>query len=159
MSAASPPHPSVSPPPVSPTSPANGNGHHPDSHRRTSFGFLRRQKSTETRHNMLKKHRGQHQHPPQQTVPRVPPQLPAPSAAMDASFIGDSAQAQYGSSRYQVVPQGVPPSTAASGAGEHFDPYARNHHGHQHQLAASRSQEKGPDPVQVSFLDPQGDQH
>lgn len=84
--------------------------HKIDPNRRSSFGFLRRQKSTEGSHKsgmLSKKHKG-YQYPPQQSVPRVPPQLPtpAPLSVMDStSFIGENAQQQYASRGY-VSPGG-----------------------------------------------------
>lgn len=67
--------------------------------RRSSFGFLRHRKSTEGRPGMLSKKSKGYQYPPQQTVPRVPPQLPAPAPmpTMD-SFIGENNRTAYGSS-------------------------------------------------------------
>jgi hypothetical protein len=153
MAATSPPPPDSSTvnATTSSTSP-NGTTANHDPHRRSSFGFLRRQKSTEAKGGMLSKKSKNYQYPPQQQVPRVPPQLPAPASAVaDASFIGETAQAQYGSGlrngggypvqhqqqqQYQhgssppsygvPLPPG-PPSQAVSrnGGGEPFDPYAK----------------------------------
>lgn len=95
----SPTHPSSS----TPIDPSNPNSYRNDPNRRTSFNFLRRQKSTDGARNMLSKKNKGHQYPPQQAVPRVPPQLPSPMPAVNmngTSFIGENAQQQYTSSKY-----------------------------------------------------------
>jgi hypothetical protein len=145
---------SPSSPPQSPTSTSHPSSDpsaiKPDQPRRSSFGFLRRQKSTEGSHRtgMLSKKNKGYQYPPQQQVPRVPPQLPtpAPLPTMDGFIAGGSAaNIKYGSSpgSYAAVSplhqSSSPPSygvpmppipTSAAGAshinnGDHVDPYAR----------------------------------
>src|ERR1700712_858649 len=80
MSASHPPSNNIPPASTSnaeiPLSP--NNKHNPD--RRSSFNFLRRQKSTESssKSSMNYSKKKGYQHPPQQPVPRVPPQLPTP---------------------------------------------------------------------------------
>jgi hypothetical protein len=120
-----------------------------DQGRRSSFNFLRRQKSNEgsQRTGMLSKKSKGYQYPPQQQVPRVPPQLPtpAPLPTMDGFIGGTSANNKYamspGSSYTAVSPlhqsssppsYGVPmPPVPAAAAGSHnnngdyVDPYAR----------------------------------
>jgi hypothetical protein len=89
------------------TDPNNPNSYRHDPNRRTSFNFLRRQKSTDGTYKMLSKKNKGHQYPPQQAVPRVPPQLPTPMPIVNmngASFIGENAQQQYTSSRYVGSP-------------------------------------------------------
>jgi hypothetical protein len=121
----------------------------PDPNRRSSFNFLRRQKSNETssRGSMLSKRNKGHQYPPQQSVPRVPPQLPnpAPLPTMDG-FIGDAARGasgiRYGAPgasyaavsplyqsssppSYDVPVPPMPSSPSHLKNGEYVDPYAR----------------------------------
>lgn len=112
--------------------------------RRTSFGFLRRQKSTDTG-KMLKKNRGASGQYQQPNIPAVPPQLPSHSPLSQIpSFGGENARAdsyqqmgknaaQYraGSGNYAGAYQvPVPPVPGSSPPGQkngdHFvDPYAR----------------------------------
>jgi len=153
MSATSPTSPHH--PPSSAIDPnSNNNAYRLDPNRRSSFNFLRRQKSTDGQPNrgmMSRKNKG-YQYPPQQAVPRVPPQLPtpAPLSNMDsASFIGADAGQQYGSKYSQLSPSAgsytavsplhqtssppsydipVPPmpgSTAPHSRNGDVDPYAR----------------------------------
>lgn len=115
--------------------------------RRSSFNFLRRQKSNEAannRRNMNKK--GQKGLPPQsqQPVPRVPPQLPSQpqfetnsigtalgvdpgrpdSYTLTANHRGGSMP--YGSSPPHGVPvPPIPSSSPGSKNGDYVDPYAR----------------------------------
>jgi hypothetical protein len=145
-----------SPPPGSqPNNNANGNGNAnlssspQNGERRTSFGFLRRQKSTDTG-KMLKKGRGgSGAYNQQPSVPAVPPQLPTHSPLSKIpGFGGESprpdahqfannqspnraASGTYNNDGYQVgmyVP--VPPvpfgSQGLKNGGDHVvDPYAR----------------------------------
>jgi hypothetical protein len=145
------------PPPASSSNlndPNTTPSHKLDTNRRSSFNFLRRQKSTEgnQKHSIMLKKNRPYQYPPQQAVPRVPPQLPTPAtlATMDStSFIGADARQAYGSAKYASSPGGVsytavsplhqsssPPSYGVpmppgsplpySRNGEHgVDPYAR----------------------------------
>jgi hypothetical protein len=119
--------------------------------RRTSFGFLRRQKSNETS-KMLKKQRGASGNGNQQpNIPTVPPQLPTPSPLSKIpGFGGENArQGGYqvatnaysspmayragsgnygGNGMYQSVPVPPVPSSSPPGMknGDHVvDPYAR----------------------------------
>jgi hypothetical protein len=147
---------------TSPTSPhppsdpnTNSSAYKLDPNRRSSFNFLRRQKSTDGTPKMMSKKTKGYQYPPQQAVPRVPPQLPtpAPLATMDStSFIGADARQAYGSAKHGSSPAGVsytavsplhqsssPPSyevpmppmpghhaqSQYSRNGEYVDPYAR----------------------------------
>jgi hypothetical protein len=92
---------------LSSVDPSNPTSYRNDPNRRTSFNFLRRQKSTDGTYKMLSKKNKGHQYPPQQAVPRVPPQLPTPMPITNgngASFIGENAQQQYTSSRYVTSP-------------------------------------------------------
>jgi hypothetical protein len=97
-----------SPPPGA--NPNNGSAYHPHNHqngeRRTSFGFLRRQKSTDTG-KMLKKQRGssgQH-NSQQQNIPAVPPQLPTHSPLSKIpGFGGDNARPD----SYQIMNNSIP---------------------------------------------------
>lgn len=122
------------------SSPPNQNGE-----RRTSFGFLRRQKSTDTG-KMLKKGRGS-SGTQQPSVPAVPPQLPTHSPlSLIPGFGGDNARhgkyqqvtnpmahrtasgnhndgSNHGG-RYVPVPP-VPSSSLGMKNGDHVDPYAR----------------------------------
>lgn len=113
--------------------------------RRSSFNFLRRQKSNEAanRRNMNKK--GQKGHPPQQqAVARVPPQLPS-HPQFETNSIGTAlgvdpgrpdsytlatnhrgASMPYGSSPPHGVPiPPMPSSSPGSKNGDYIDPYAR----------------------------------
>ena len=93
-----------SPPPGA--QPSNGNTNpssspqHQNGERRTSFGFLRRQKSTDTG-KMLKKGRGASgAYNQQPSVPAVPPQLPTHSPLSQIpGFGGDNARPD----SYQIV--------------------------------------------------------
>src|ERR1700761_9439850 len=145
---------SPSSPPQSPTSAshpssADPSALKPDQGRRSSFNFLRRQKSTEGQHRsgMLSKKSKGYQYPPQQQVPRVPPQLPkaAPLPTMDGFIAGAAGNNRYaaspGSGYTAVSPlhqssspptYGVPmPPMPSSAGGSHVnngdavDPYAR----------------------------------
>ena len=142
-----------SPPPGA--NPSNGNANlssspqHQNGERRTSFGFLRRQKSTDTG-KMLKKGRGASgAYNQQPSVPAVPPQLPTHSPLSKIpGFGGDNARpdsfqimsnqmssnratsgsynggAHYGGMYVPVPP--VPSSSPGMKNGDHVvDPYAR----------------------------------
>lgn len=113
--------------------------------RRSSFNFMRRQKSNETanRRNMNKK--GAKGFPPnQQAVPRVPPQLPShpqfetnsigtalgvdtgrPDAYQNAANHRFGHQMQYTSSPHGVPIPPIPSSSPGSKNGDFVDPYAR----------------------------------
>jgi hypothetical protein len=118
--------------------------------RRASFNFLRRQKSNEagSKSGMNYSKKKGYQHPPQQPVPRVPPQLPtpAPLPTMD-SFGGENARhynnMHYGNQGAQGFDPASPPHGSASSplygvpmppmpsgatqvqGGSFVDPYAR----------------------------------
>jgi hypothetical protein len=127
----------------------NGNANHPQNaqngERRTSFGFLRRQKSTDAG-KMLKKRGASGQHNQQPNIPAVPPQLPTHSPLSKIpGFGGDNARPnsyqimsnsvshRAGSGNYTGMYQGrgvpVPPVPSSSPGvknGDHaVDPYAR----------------------------------
>ncbi|KIW07787.1 uncharacterized protein PV09_01713 [Verruconis gallopava] len=136
--------------PAGATGPSNGTASpnssqqqpaHQNGERRTSFGFLRRQKSNDAG-KMLKKQRGVSDTNAQpQGVPAVPPQLPTPSPLSKIpGFGGENARPDsyqiatnsystgtgtYGS--YQQVPvPPIPSGAAAVKNGDHnIDPYAR----------------------------------
>lgn len=144
-----------SPPPgANPNGTTNHSGTSPPPHqngggeRRTSFGFLRRQKSTETG-KMLKKGRGSSgAYNQQPSVPAVPPQLPTHSPLSKIpGFGGDNARpdayhtatnqmahragsgnhkdAHHYGGMYVPVPP-VPSSSPGMKNGDHVvDPYAR----------------------------------
>jgi len=128
-----PPPPIPSDPPPSATSPTL------KADRRSSFGFLRRQKSSDGARNMLSKKSKGYQYPPPQSVPRVPPQLPQPAALPNTeSFIGENHRVQYGTAvEYAATPPALhssssPPSYGApapprpmTSHEELIDPYAR----------------------------------
>jgi hypothetical protein len=91
---------------------------------------------------MLSKRNKGHQYPPQQQVPRVPPQLPNPTPlpTMDG-FIGDGRGVRYGAPgsyaaasplhqsssppSYEVPVPPMPSSPSNMKNGEYVDPYAR----------------------------------
>jgi hypothetical protein len=132
---------------VAPTS-ASNNPNSPSSQqqqangeRRTSFGFLRRQKSTDAG-KMLKKQRGPSSaHNQQPNIPAVPPQLPTHSPlSRIPGFGGDNARpdsfqiatnsipyragsGSYGGMYVPVPP--IPSSPLGIKNGDHVDPYAR----------------------------------
>jgi hypothetical protein len=140
--------PSSSPAPPQDRQPSADLASKPDPNRRSSFNFLRRQKSNETssRGSMLSKRNKGHQYPPQQSVPRVPPQLPNPTPlpTMDG-FIGDARSAsgvRYGTPgsyaaasplhqsssppNYEVPVPPMPSSPShLKNGGDYVDPYAR----------------------------------
>jgi hypothetical protein len=103
----------------------------PAQERRTSFNFLRRQKSADK--TMNKKQKGQ-QAP---AIPRAPPQLPS-HPQIDPNSIGSALGVDTGRpdaytaavNSYRGVPYGVPmppmPSSSPSSKnGDYVDPYAR----------------------------------
>ena len=117
----------------------------PNGERRSSFNFLRRQKSNEGG-KMQKKQKGQSHYNQQANIPRVPPQLPTHSPLPKInSFGGDNAHPdsyQIATSPYKnrqsgpnAMPSpnqnhGVPmppiPSSSPGGRnGDFVDPYAR----------------------------------
>jgi hypothetical protein len=141
---------SASPSPGQTPSPGADSKHNGD--RRTSFNFLRRQKSTETanRKTMGKKQKAQLQQQQQQpqSIPRVPPQLPSHSPLPKInSFGGENARPDtyailsnnYHASGSHAMPYSssspphgvpIPPIPSSSpgsknAGGEQFDPYAR----------------------------------
>ncbi|KAF2674883.1 hypothetical protein BT63DRAFT_449874 [Microthyrium microscopicum] len=88
--------PATDPSPNSPTSPSSNPRLDPN--RRQSFGFLRRQKSTDgsQKHGMLsKKNKGLNHPPPQSIAPRLPPQLNPVPLSESSSFIGENARQAY----------------------------------------------------------------
>ena len=102
----------------------------PSQERRTSFNFLRRQKSADK--TMNKKQKGQ-QAP---AIPRVPPQLPShpqidpnsigSALGVDTAYTTAANSHHYaGSPPYGVPMPPMPSSSPTSKNGEYVDPYAR----------------------------------
>jgi len=102
----------------------------PAQERRTSFNFLRRQKSADK--TMNKKQKGQ-QAP---SIPRSPPQLPyhpqidpnsiGSALGVDTAYTTAANSHHYvGSPPYGVPMPPMPSSSPASKNGEYVDPYAR----------------------------------